>query len=212
MKKFKKIKRDKAKFALQMKVLLKDSHPPIWRRFLVPDNYTFFDLHVAIQDAMGWFDCHLHAFSYEKNRFDTRLVIQLPNPEDDEYFESGRAIDESKTKVTEFLKKEKDHVTYEYDFGDGWTHRVELEKIFPFQTKEKYPQMVAGKGMCPWEDSGGTWGFYDKIETLKGRDGGERREIIEWLIDIGEIDEENIGEQIAEIDLKKFDQRRSLLE
>jgi hypothetical protein len=28
--------------------------PPIWRRIRVPSSYSFWDLHVAIQDAMGW--------------------------------------------------------------------------------------------------------------------------------------------------------------
>ena len=36
--------------------------PPVWRRIRVPSNYTFWDLHVAIQDAMGWLDYHLHLF------------------------------------------------------------------------------------------------------------------------------------------------------
>jgi hypothetical protein len=28
----------------------------------VPQRYSFWDLHVAIQDAMGWLDYHLHEF------------------------------------------------------------------------------------------------------------------------------------------------------
>ncbi|OFW13207.1 MAG: hypothetical protein A3H29_03900 [Acidobacteria bacterium RIFCSPLOWO2_02_FULL_67_21] len=32
----------------------------VWRRIHVPEHYSFWDLHVAIQDAMGWQDCHLH--------------------------------------------------------------------------------------------------------------------------------------------------------
>ena len=44
----------------QFKITLKGIKPPIWRRIQVPKTYTFYDLHVAIQDAMGWYDCHLH--------------------------------------------------------------------------------------------------------------------------------------------------------
>jgi hypothetical protein len=50
----------------QFKIELKDVKPKIWRRIQVPESYSFWDLHVAIQDAMGWFDEHLHAF-YVKN-------------------------------------------------------------------------------------------------------------------------------------------------
>ena len=39
--------------ALQLKVELLDIRPPIWRRIEIPATYTFWDLHVAIQDAMG---------------------------------------------------------------------------------------------------------------------------------------------------------------
>jgi hypothetical protein len=28
----------------------------VWRRMQVPEAYSFWDLHVAIQDAMGWLD------------------------------------------------------------------------------------------------------------------------------------------------------------
>ena len=35
----------------------------MWRRIQVPTGGTFWDLRVAIQDAMGWLDCHLHEFA-----------------------------------------------------------------------------------------------------------------------------------------------------
>jgi len=46
----------------QFKITLKGIKPPIWRQIQVPEIYTFWDLHVAIQDAMGWDDYHLHEF------------------------------------------------------------------------------------------------------------------------------------------------------
>ena len=44
----------------QFKIKLKHIKPEIWRVIQVPESYTFWDLHVAIQDAMGWQDCRLH--------------------------------------------------------------------------------------------------------------------------------------------------------
>lgn len=38
----------------QFRIVLKDTKPPIWRRIQVPDNYSFKDLHVAIQNLMDW--------------------------------------------------------------------------------------------------------------------------------------------------------------
>lgn len=36
--------------------------PPVWRRFAIANNATFYDLHRAIQMAFGWEDCHLWCF------------------------------------------------------------------------------------------------------------------------------------------------------
>src|SRR3990167_656072 len=46
-----------------LKISLSGSSPSIWRRIWVPADYSFFDLHCSIQNAMGWFDSHLHGFS-----------------------------------------------------------------------------------------------------------------------------------------------------
>ena len=52
----------------QFKVSLKGIRPLIWRRIQVPETYSFWDLHVAIQDSMGWSDYHLHHFEIENPR------------------------------------------------------------------------------------------------------------------------------------------------
>jgi hypothetical protein len=46
----------------QFLIVLKGTDPLVWRRIQVPEAYSFWDLHVAIQDAMGWLDYHLHEF------------------------------------------------------------------------------------------------------------------------------------------------------
>jgi len=48
----------------QYKVALGDISPTIWRRIQVPEKYSFWDLHVAIQDSIGWLDYHLHAYRF----------------------------------------------------------------------------------------------------------------------------------------------------
>lgn len=41
----------------QIKVRLRDSKPPIWRRLLISSETTLPKLHDIIQAAMGWFSC-----------------------------------------------------------------------------------------------------------------------------------------------------------
>ena len=50
------------KLVHQFLVVLSGTDPLVWRRIQVPEKYSFWDLHVAIQDAMGWLDYHLHEF------------------------------------------------------------------------------------------------------------------------------------------------------
>ena len=47
---------------IRLKVTLRGVKPPVWRRLVMPGTMTLGDLHEAIQAAMGWRDCHLHAF------------------------------------------------------------------------------------------------------------------------------------------------------
>ena len=54
---------------VELKITLKSSKPPIWRRVLVPDTFTLGDLHAVIQVAMGWTNSHLHSFTIGRNRY-----------------------------------------------------------------------------------------------------------------------------------------------
>jgi hypothetical protein len=48
---------------------------------------------------------------------------------------------------------------YLYDFGDGWEHKVELEKILPREAGVRYPICLGGERVCPPEDCGGIPGL-----------------------------------------------------
>jgi len=50
--------------ALQFKIQLKHiAEPVVWRRVVVPEEFTFLQFHMAIQFSFGWFDAHLFQFS-----------------------------------------------------------------------------------------------------------------------------------------------------
>ena len=67
----------------QFKITLGDILPAIWRRIQVPMNYSFWDLHVALQDSMGWLDYHLHMFRFRKPHKRAAVEIGIPGDEMD---------------------------------------------------------------------------------------------------------------------------------
>ena len=66
---------------MQFKIELTEISPLIWRRILVPFDYNFWDLHVAIQDSMGWKDYHLHHFEIKGKYKKKEVKIGIPDLE-----------------------------------------------------------------------------------------------------------------------------------
>src|SRR2546421_11391990 len=61
-------KSTKADVIYQLKITLRDTKPPIWRRVQVKDC-TLAKLHDIIQTCMGWDDYHLHQFKISGERY-----------------------------------------------------------------------------------------------------------------------------------------------
>jgi len=138
----------------QVQVSLKRFKPKIWRRILVPSDVALSDFHKIIQTTMGWSNTHLHEFNKDN-------ISYLIKSDDDYMWDDRYQVDYIGMQLSDLLKFEKEKISYEYDFGDGWNHNIVLEKILPFDEKEKYPICVKGKMNCPLEDCGGVWGYAD---------------------------------------------------
>ncbi len=109
---------------LRLRIELEGSAPSVWREIVVPSSYSFWDLHVAIQDAMGWLDYHLHAFRIRDPK--TRGVAEIGIPFDDD-FNDRPVLAGWEVPILSYLSKPGASAEYEYDFGDGWSHRVLLQ-------------------------------------------------------------------------------------
>lgn len=140
----------------QFKITLKGAKPPVWRRIQAPGTYTFWDLHVAIQNAMSWSDSHLHQFEMVNPSTGMKVEIGIPGEE----FELDREIlPEQKQKIANYFSMENKLANYTYDFGDGWEHTIRLEKILPREGNIDYPVCTGGERACPPEDCGGIGGY-----------------------------------------------------
>lgn len=61
-------------------------------------------------------------------------------------------------------------LSYMYDFGDGWEHKIVVEKALPDNGEMKHPVCLAGKRNCPPEDCGGPYVYDEFLEALKNPD------------------------------------------
>ncbi len=158
----------------QLKVTLAESKPPIWRRILVASDMDLGLFHNILQDVMGWTDNHLHQFT-------VRGVTYSAPYEDMVHGFEMDFKDESKYKLSQLLKKEKASLTYEYDFGDSWQHKIVLEKILPHDDSMMIPSCIKGKRACPPEDCGGVWGYENLIAIIQDPKHPEYQDMREWL-------------------------------
>lgn len=165
--------------AIQFKIQIRDiKKPPVWRRIVIPGNFTFHDLHNTIQSAFGWWDEHLYQF--QRHPFDGGWTVKEPDDEDDNWGE--RPEDARETNVLTFIQHMGlEKFVYVYDFGDSWVHDITVEQI-DHDTDLNHPVCLAGKGACPPEDCGGPWGYEELKEEM------DKDEINEF--DLEEVNEE----------------------
>jgi hypothetical protein len=102
----------------QFKITLRGIRPPIWRRIQVPEHCTFCGLHVAIQDALGWLDYHLHVFHVVNPKTGVKEEIGIP---DEDYAWDVHEIRPGwELPISRYFTAENNKCLYIYDFGDDW--------------------------------------------------------------------------------------------
>jgi len=171
---------------LKLKVTLRDSKPPIWRRLLMPETMALDSLHVAIQSVMNWDNAHLYVFEIDRNQFGDPSIVD-------------GVADDARYRLSRLVKDGVRKFTYTYDFGDNWEHTILVEGREPMVPGMRYPACVAGKRKGPPEDCGGLWGFYELLEIQATPDHPEREERMEWLG--GEYDPDDFSVEAANASL-----------
>ena len=157
----------------QLKITIRDSKPPIWRRVLVPEQIPFSKLHTVIQLAFGWNDEHLYMF--EKGRKGD------PGSEYRVWGEDESMGNAAITPLWAAIQNEGDKLVYTYDFGDWWDCLIVLEK----QTHDTSIQPVSclrGRGTTPAENSGGLHGYNELLLQARESDNPEQAEIHNFLM------------------------------
>lgn len=172
----------------QLKITIKGSKPPIWRRVVVPEQFTFCQLHQVIQGAFGWCDYHLHKFEFKK----PGLLIRETWEEDDLAESCGCDVLEEGTQIGTLIT-ENPRFIYTYDFGDTWEHQILMEKEVEYEYS--YPQVLKYKGDNIPEDCGGIGGYYDLLDKLDDPEAEDHDLMEEWACQqgMGEYDLDEVN-------------------
>ncbi len=154
----------------QIKVTLKGTKPPIWRRIQVASDTILANLHDILQSVMGWEGYHLYQFLIDGIEYGD------PNLLDELEAENARTAT-----LNTLVRGEKFKFIYEYDFGDGWEHEILVEKMLALDKGKQYPLCTTGKRACPPEDCGGIWGNADFLEAIQDPKHPEHEGMVEWV-------------------------------
>ncbi|MEM0997211.1 MAG: plasmid pRiA4b ORF-3 family protein [Bacteroidota bacterium] len=177
---------------LQLKITLKGSRPPIWRRVWIRGSRPLNDLHRLIQCIFNWDDSHLHQFKQGSTTYDMVGI--------DPDFASGEPVENYR--ISDLLKKSKDRLEYEYDFGDSWIHSVVLEKkesrILPQE-----PMVISGRRAGPPEDCGGIYRYAYLVEALADSSHPDHESLQEWVG--GDLEPEAFDLELLNQFLARFD-------
>ncbi len=184
---------------VQLKISLKNSSPPIWRRVLVKSSISFYELHYTIQIAMGWGNYHLYEFKIGNYR-----IGIIGEDFDDPESGTSKIIAAEEITLDEVISRgEFKNFSYEYDFGDGWIHSIVVEKTLSLDPDKYYPVCIKGKLNCPPEDCGGLYGYYNLLEIISNKKHPEYRDMIEWMggrFDPTEFEVEDVNEELQDIE------------
>jgi hypothetical protein len=167
-------KAGRAQHIYQLKVTLEEVEPPVWRRVLVPGDIALGILHQVIIWSMDWTDTHLHQFYIRGKRYGdpTHELDEYGDPFEDEF--AHRLMDVVGARRTVFH--------HEYDFGDGWRHRIEVEAVA--EEDERYPGhpvCIAGGRSGPPEDCGGPYGYQELLTILADPKHPEYKDRLKWV-------------------------------
>ncbi len=170
----------KFKHVYQFRIAIEGISPEIWRVIQVPENYSFWNLHMAIQDAFGWTNSHLHSFETTNPKTGKGEIIGIPEHTYDEIPIDFVTLPGWEIPIYGYFSEERRSMLYIYDYGDSWNHRIQYEKILFKSTHQKYPVCLDGKREGPPEDCGGIPGYENFLQIINDPLHQEHKEMKRW--------------------------------
>ena len=155
---------------VELKIILEDVEPVVSRTLHVPLNIRLDRLHLTIQEAMGWYNCHLYSFMAAGASWG------VPDPD-----WGGEDLPANKSTLLDVIEDTGVRtLEYVYDFGGNWEHRIKIGKITDPVPGELYPKLTQVTGKCPPEDVGSTPGYEAFLDAMADTAHPEHEDMKEW--------------------------------
>ncbi len=124
---------DREPVIYQLRIVLEGISPLIWRRLIVPGDYSIADLHFILQIAFDWDDWNLHRFFIHGKDYGV-------------YHPGGMSFsdDPHQVKLADFKFRKGEKFLYEYDYFNGWKHLLRIEDILSVNPQKTYPLCTGG--------------------------------------------------------------------
>lgn len=139
---------------------------PIWRRLRIAERASFWDLHVAIQDAMGWSRRRRHLFTLDHPISGER--VRLGVPEGETYYGRDSVLPSWQIRVADLARRDLPPFLYTHHLGEEWQHEVQFEGQDEPDASDPAPACLAGEGICPVEGCGGAEAFAREYRRRHG--------------------------------------------
>ena len=147
-----------------------------------------------IQAAFGWGRAHLHEFiAGDGERYGAA----------DPMYDPPGSIGSENVRLTTVLRTAT--LSYVYDFGDYWDHRITIERTHAADPLITLPFCIGGAGATPPEDCGGVPGYAEFVRAMADSNDPEHAHLAEWIgvdsWDPRAFDSTEANDRLAEIKL-----------
>lgn len=125
----------------QVKIMIKNSKPPIWRRCIIPAGISFSKLSEILDTVMGWEENQDNEFEFYHRK---QYISDY-----DRNGRKGETISACDTIIDSYMEQE-EWFTYTYKLDEQVQHRVTIEDIV--EDDEEGAYVIKFKGNCPVKD------------------------------------------------------------
>ena len=116
-----------------------------WKRVTeIPETTDLYDLHLCIQDIVGFGNDHLFEFFLGRSRRNRKRVF---GDEDEFCFEQREGLE---TKLNQVFPSKGLKLYYHFDFGDSWMFTIKKGRKRKYVAKAvDYPRVIESEGQSP---------------------------------------------------------------